>query len=182
MGFLFFLALLKKPKESPTILGFYPSIHCMCIHFEYINQRQIQRPKLQWSKSLIILMKVDICKVNDDHVHGFLGISPRGAVFFSLFLARLSKIKTTPLGLFASFWAIIMFLLMIFLKTYENRFLRLGFFSVRVEDILKNNATPWEFCRETPISSSNNPNHGIENTILICRHNHQHKWNIEVYG
>ena len=102
VGFLFFLALLKKPKESPTILGLYPSIHCVCIHFEYINQRQIQRPKLQWSKSLIILMKVDICKVNDDHVHGFLGISPRGAVFFSLFLARLSKIKTTP-GAFRKF-------------------------------------------------------------------------------
>ena len=37
MGFLFFLALLKKTEKNPSILGLFPSIHCMCINFEDIS-------------------------------------------------------------------------------------------------------------------------------------------------
>ena len=50
-------------------------------------------------------MKVDICKINDDHVQGFLGKSPRGVGFFSVFWARprLAKIKTPPPGAFRKF-------------------------------------------------------------------------------
>ena len=62
VGFIFFLALLKKPKRNPHHSGAFPEYPLYVDTFwrykhyfktsenVWRNQRQTQRPKLQWSK------------------------------------------------------------------------------------------------------------------------------------